>query len=188
MTIHKVNDLFLKEDLDDINSSIESYMQKENNIKLDSILGRILFFQFKVSENIENKITKFCSDLLGVELKCAHAVYTEYNNLYGKPNLPPHFDGDTNILVVDYQLKSNTSWDLGIDEQSYPLQDNSALIFNANEHVHWRPHKTFQNGEYIKMLFFRFYNPKVESNYSHLILSQDHEFFKKAIDFRNSLS
>lgn len=115
-----------------------------------------------------------------------HILYTEYSNKYGSPNLPPHFDGDKNDFIINMQLSSNTSWDLGLNLQTYTLKDNSALIFNGNTEIHWRKHKEFKDGEYVKMLFARFYNAEKRSDYSHLPTNAGHDIFKNVSAFRDS--
>jgi hypothetical protein len=185
MNIFKLNDIFSKEEIEKFNEIINSH--KDIDINPDKALGRTLLLYFDLPQDTKEKITKICSDLLGIDLTFTHVGYAEYNNLYGNPNLPPHFDGDNNILVVDYQLESNTSWNLGVDLQSYDLQDNSALIFNANEHIHWRPHKIFKDGEYIKMLFFRFYDAKNKSDYSHKNYMPTDDIFKEVRELRDSI-
>ncbi len=124
------------------------------------------------------------SDIL---LKCNNYVSVVYSSEYGEPNLPPHFDGDSTDLIINYQLDSNTSWDIALDTEVYPMEDNSALIFNPNESIHWRPHKTFKEGEYVRMVFFRFYNPAGRSDYSHLNFMQDDAIFKEPNKLREKL-
>jgi hypothetical protein len=113
-------------------------------------------------------------------------TYVEYNSLCGNPNLPPHLDSDVNDLILNIQIESNTDWALGLDLKTYTIEDNSALMFNPNKQIHWRAHKEFKDGEYVRMLFVRFFNPKSPSDYSHLDVLQDHEMFKEAIEFRDS--
>jgi hypothetical protein len=184
MSISYIENLFSETELANINQMIDD---SKMNVD-DERLGRTLILELNFPENIRQKITKICGDILGTEVFFTHGAYAEYSNVYGNPNLPPHFDGDNNILFVDYQLESNTSWDLGIDVKSYPLQDNSALIFDTNKHVHWRPRKNFKDGEYVKMLFFRVCDLKNPVDNSHLNYSQDHHIFEEARKFRDSLS
>jgi hypothetical protein len=184
MSILKINNLFSNSELENIKQIIDSSREDVN----DSILGRAFVLEINLPDNIKEKITKICSEFLNVNLCFTNASFAEYSNLYGNPNLPPHFDGDINALVVDYQLESNTSWDLGIDLKSYPLQDNSALIFDTNKYIHWRPHKNFEDGEYVKMLFFRVHDPKNIVDNSHLNYQQNDKIFEEVRKFRDSLS
>jgi hypothetical protein len=140
-----------------------------------------------ISEDINNKLNDLANSLSDENLSIDHILYAEYSNKYGSPNLPPHFDGDTNELIINFQLSSNVSWDLGLNLQTYKLKDNSAFIFNGNTNIHWRPHKKFKDGEYVRMMFIRFYNTEKRSDYSYLPIKQDDDIFNNARVFRDSL-
>ena len=84
-----------------------------------------------------------------------HAEYSTRSE--GNPTLIPHFDismGST--LILDYQLESNVSWGIGVESKTVNLEDNDGLLFDPLEYVHYRPVKTFKDGEFVKMLFLRF--------------------------------
>jgi hypothetical protein len=91
-------------------------------------------------------------------------------------------------------LSSNTDWGLGLNEEVYYLKDNSAILFNGNKEIHWRPHKEFKSGEYVKMIFVRFHTPNLANDpnfnfpdYSYLPAQPSDIFFKKVNDFRENL-
>jgi hypothetical protein len=153
-------------------------------------LGRLQFGDLRLKEsspNIVNQVTKIAKELSNKELQMSHAVAVEYSLLYGTPNLPVHYDYDTNDLIINFQLSSNTKWDIGVDTEIYELEDNSAVVFNGNEHTHWRPYKTFKDNEFIKLIFFRFVDPNNPSDYSHLDYVINHEIFAEINAFRDSL-
>lgn len=85
-------------------------------------------------------------------------IYAEYSTQSGgNPKLIPHFDislGAT--LILDYQLESNVSWGIGVESTIFNLEDNSGILFDPLEYIHYRPLKTFKDGEFVKMLFLRF--------------------------------
>jgi hypothetical protein len=159
---------------------VKELMDERTGSKNDETLGRVLYGIY-LEEEIISKIQKRVEALTGLKLgqsRCCSC--TDYSSEYGQPNLPPHYDGDDNILIIDYQFDSNTSWGLGVDTEVFHMEDNEAVIFNPNEHVHWRPHKTFKEGEYVRMVFFRFTDPDQLADYSHLNLNQSHELFDDA--------
>ena len=184
--INYVENLFSAEELEVLYNCIN----KPEAVEEDPDLGRSKIHLSTTPEylNIIKRLEDIASFLLKKDMMHSHTGCVEYSNKSGQPNLPPHFDGDRNNLVFDYQLESNTTWDLGLGTKLYPLKDNSAIIFNANEYVHWRPHKNFKDGEYIKMLFFRFYNKHNTPDYTHLAYKQDHPIFKDARELRESLN
>lgn len=184
MSITKINNIFSPEEIESL-----AKMGSIENSRIDSNLGRIIIggVQENITIDMEHKISDIVNSIINDPLVWSGAMIVEYSAKYGKPNLPPHFDRDTNDLIVNMQISSNTRWDLGLNLETYQLEDNSAILFNGNTEVHWRPHKEFQEGEYVRMLFVRFYNSDNRSDYSYLPGNQIDEAFKAAIDFRNSL-
>jgi hypothetical protein len=201
MSVQKINNIFTKEELDILNNRLNySAIPTDSNFnyanhRLDQEgrgihdeLGRLQFGSLKdLPLSIVDKINKIVENASNKELSMSHAIAVEYSSLYGLPNLPVHYDYDTNDLIINFQLLSNTKWNIGVDLKIYELEDNSALVFNGNEHTHWRPHKTFKDNEFIKMIFFRFADPNNPSDYSHLDYVINHEIFAEINAFRDSL-
>jgi hypothetical protein len=182
VNIHKINNLFTEKELEDIKIIINNSEYSKN----DSVLGR-LQIEFDLPKYIKIKLQDLIYSITNTKLSLGHTLYVEYSNKYGQPNLPPHFDGSQSDMMIDFQLEANTSWDLGINTTTYSIENNSAIIFNPNEYIHWRPHKKFNDQEYIKMIFIRFDNLKNLSDYSHLRYRQDNPVFEEAHKFRDSL-
>ena len=178
LNVHEVVDFLLPEELELIKDSLD----KKTIEKEDSFLGRVIY-RVPISGIVLGDIRDRVESIVGKKLGHPSVIFTDYDSKYGQPNLPPHFDGDNNSVIVDYQYSSNTSWGLGIDSRVFELEDNKAIIFNPNEYPHWRPHKTFKDGEYITMIFIRFPD---DSDYSNLILSQDDKAFDAIRSIRDA--
>lgn len=187
MTLYK--NIFTQEQLDYLANIIDNTnipvmdgeyvsFDKNNGTGLCTHLGRLQIGNIKPS--LSPDIHEALKPLIDPSLAMEHAMYVEYNAKYGQPNLPPHIDGDKNDLIINFQLSSNTSWDIGLGTETFTPEDNSALVFNGNTNVHWRPHKTFNEDEYVKMIFFRFYNPENPSDYSHISNNQTDPLFDDA--------
>lgn len=185
--VHKISNFFSIEEL----SILDYYLNNENEWPWkpeknnDTSLGRLIY-QIYLPESFEESIIKRSQTITGNNLTGVTVTVAKYNSKYGDPNLFPHFDGDNNNVIIDYQYKSNTSWGLGLDTRVFEMNDNDAIIFNPNEYPHWRPHKAFKDDEFVTMIFFRF--PTEGLDYSHLRYSREHEVFKEANMFRDSLS
>jgi len=184
------------------NFIFDDQYDQSTDIAVSKYLGRVQFNIKNIGElfptissgpgspkSLVKRLTELAESITEYSVRMSSITYVEYNSKYGKPQLPPHWDGDSNDLIINYQFASNTSWDIGIDFDVYKMEDNSAIIFNPNEKTHWRPHKIFNDGEYVKMIFFRFENVNEKSDYSHLqkFWSTD-EVFKEIEKFRDSLS
>ena len=147
----KINNVFSDEELSLLAISVKN-SSKDHNPEYGRELG-------KISSNtdfIHNKVCSIANTMFDTELSVSSVASCTYSNEFGIPNLPPHFDNTEQGHIMNFQLDSNTSWDIGLNLDTYPMEDNSALLFNANEVAHWRPHKTFNPGEYVTMIFFRF--------------------------------
>ena len=178
--MNKISDIFSETEIQELNRIIND-AEKE----LDSPLGRVktTFMPTKaIIDSLHNKL----GDLVDSSKMLSSVSYVEYNSLYGEPNLPPHYDADETIMLVNYQLSANTKWDLGLNTDVYSIEDNSAVIFNPNENIHWRPVKKFKDGESVRMIFFRFRNTQQKAEYSHLNYSQNNPIFEDAIKAREA--
>jgi hypothetical protein len=184
MPITIVEDVFSPKQIEHIYKAVA-----ESEKTIDTELGRVKVdsMMHGISELAGVKLRSIVRDVTDLPLSIGGATYVEYNLKYGKPDLPPHFDGDNSDLIINIQLESNTQWDIGLNQETYTLKDNSALIFNPNKEIHWRVHKTFRDGDYVRMLFVRLVNLKDTSDYSHLNLYQGDKVFRDSIKFRNSL-
>lgn len=161
-----------------------NYIKRDiNNIGIDENLGRLQFDwrveKNKISETILTKLSSIAKKMSTDELKFDRISAVEYSGKYGTPNLPIHYDHDDIDLIVNYQFASNTKWDIGVGTNTYSLEDNSAIIFNPNKYAHWRPHKKFNNEEYVQMIFMRFQNAKNINDYSNLNYLIGHDVFKE---------
>ena len=174
---------------------------QDSYISVSKYLGRIQFNINNISDlfpvkNLELadksltiRLTKLANYISGLDLTLSSITYVEYSSRYGTPSLPPHYDGDNNDLIVNYQFDSNTRWDIGVNFETYEIKNNSALVFNPNKTAHWRPNKIFNDGDFVKMIFFRFAKKENPTDYSDLQkFWPNDEVFKNICEFRNSLS
>lgn len=184
MSITLIENIFSDEDMEQILKTVSNV-----DFEIDNKLGRVRAIP-AIKNMLPLRIIEKFNDIviqMGYRsLNMAGITYVEYSNLYGKPNLPPHFDGDDNELIINMQIDANTVWPLGLNLDVYELKNNSALIFNANKEVHWRTHKKFKDGEYVNMMFIRFANLRNKSDYSHLVLRQNDPIFDDVRAFRDS--
>jgi|LakMenEpi03Aug12_release.lakeMendotaPanAssembly.Ray.scaffolds.fasta_scaffold00107_11 hypothetical protein len=186
--VYKVPNFLPPEELEEIDRILtdENLWSLRSEKKEDARLGRVIYtieMPHRIKENIKQKVEK----LLEKELPNINLMFAHYEAKYGHPNLAPHFDGDNNSVIIDYQYKSNTFWPLGLDTEVFEMNDNDALIFNPNQYPHWRPHKVFKEGEFVTMIFFRFPDQSGQINYSHLNLLENDPAFDKAKKVRDNL-
>ena len=148
-------------------------------------LGRLHVENVPIPRPIVKKLTSLVND--PTLTMSDRPLCVTYSSKYGQPNLNPHFDGDFTDYIIDVQLSSNTNWSLGVDLNVYDMADNSGVFFHPNKNVHWRPRKEFKDGEYVQVIFFRFFKSKIRSDYSYLPGHPDDDAFKEVRALRDSL-
>lgn len=188
--VYKLDNLLTPREVRTLNQILENLT--EANLKVKDNYGRRIFEEIEIPAKLVKKLTKLANRFSDVRLELLYPINgAEYSLDYnGNPNLPPHFDGDFNEIIIDYQLSSTqgTQWPLGVNLETYPLQDNEAVIFNPNANVHWRPIRTFKESERIRMFFFRFYNPVKPADNSHLPNHPQDRAFDEVNAYRDSLN
>lgn len=183
MINNKEVDVFNEEELEEIRSSINTELSKRETIEWDDStmgktheenfirikrnhLGRLEINNLPLSATLREKVWWLAQNMYQLEGSYAKNIsgitYVEYNPIYGTPELNVHKDSGTCGLILDYQLESNTSWDFGVNESLYELKDNEILAMYPLTDYHWRPKKNWNNGEFVKLIFFEFLTPGVQ--------------------------
>jgi hypothetical protein len=114
-----------------------------------------LLLEFEMPKSIEEKLDKIAKPLYDGDIALCHYNYIEYNLKYGDGNdpiLPPHLDGDENLVTLNTNISSNIDWDIFIDGVRYKLKPGQTVVFAAINQVHWRPKRKFKEGEYLEIL------------------------------------
>lgn len=180
-----IKNVLSQEEADILKDAIANCPTKD----IQEIYGRRMYrdLAWKQKNTFLETITEKVVELTGKPYGLYGFVVAEYTGEAGKPNLPPHFDGDQTDLIMTYQVSSNKQWGVGVDLDVYHLEDNDGVIFHPNESIHWRPHTEFKDEEYVMVMFVRFRLP-VETDYRHMRFSQDHPIFSEVMAFRDSLA
>jgi hypothetical protein len=185
MNVYTINNVFLQQEIKRIKKDLDSSTHMP-----DPALGRDRVEFDKMTDEFRKQLVDKVSDIVlnltNQELVCDGFYAVRYSNKHGKPNLPPHFDGDKSDFVFSFQLPSNSSWGFGLGLKVHELENNSAILFNPNKNIHWRPHKRFRDVEYLDMIFFRFISVPA-NDYSHVSRSEYDPVFKDVRDYRDSL-
>jgi len=137
------------------------FVHKSDIVKIQKSLGRFGAEGIILPETINSKVVELVNtDLVNNNYRMTNqgVFYVEYNPKYGTPDLTPHYDGGTCTLILDYQLSSNTDWPIGIDDRLYQLSDNEGVLLKPLEYLHYRPVRTWSEGDSVRMIFFNLVN------------------------------
>ena len=114
-----------------------------------------LLLEFEMPKDIEEKLDLIAKPIYDGDIAMCHYNYIEYNLKFGDGNdpiLPPHLDGDENLVTLNTNVGSNIDWDIYIDGVRYELPVGKTIVFSAINQVHWRPKRKFKDGEYLEIL------------------------------------
>ena len=114
-----------------------------------------LLLEFEMPKDIEYKLDQFAKPVYNGDIAMCHYNYIEYNLRFGDGNdpiLPPHLDGDENLVTLNTNVGGNIDWDIFIDGIRYELPIGKTIVFAAINQVHWRPKRKFKDGEYLEIL------------------------------------
>jgi hypothetical protein len=153
-----VKDVLTPEEIASIYKMLETpsqeYVMKRFNQKISD---------FQLPASVAKKVVEYCEKISGEsDLVISEYQFARYTNIYeedgtlGAPVLSPHYDETFKEprFTFDYQMASNTSWPLVVEEREYSLEDNQALTFSGTHQIHWRTKKVFSDEDFVDMIFF----------------------------------
>ena len=106
MIITKIEDVFSAKEVADFlehTNRLSVNEDKDADFSISETLGRVQLTLKNLDQNIITKLSNIANSVLDFESWRSSATYVEYNSKYGSPSLPPHFDGDSNDLIINYQ-------------------------------------------------------------------------------------
>ena len=158
-------------------------------------LGRLDLNELSLPSNIVDKVIRLAKENCQVDLKIQRLIsvtYAEYNLKYGQPTLEVHKDRDpirngevTHTggagVVLTYQLDSNVSWEVGNNKDLYTIPNNGMLVFYPRQDYHWRTIRKWNEGDFVKVLFFEMFTPNSPR------VVEDIELLQEIRNFRSGL-
>jgi len=169
---HVINNLFSIDEVDSLKKAVYGYYNNTSKVNIDleklktnefpkNVVtvwpgGKAIFNAIEIiPNNIKQKLIDYVLSHKET-IDSFDCFFTRYSKEFGSIGLGPHIDDHDVNFKIDYQLESNRNWDLIVENNRYCLKDNSALVFSPSEQVHWRAPVTFNDKEYVDMIFFDF--------------------------------
>jgi hypothetical protein len=108
------------------------------------------------SKSIENRITQVAQELLGIDVVLNYDYsFARYSQKFGyECKLFPHYDNrESQRITFDLQLRATEKWGVVVENETFYLEDNQALLFAGTQQIHWRENKRISDDAEIDMIF-----------------------------------
>lgn len=171
-----IKNVLTPDNINNIIQEMDSY--PSDKIRVQTWGGQANYDGFKLTKDIEDKITWMMNTNLGDEFEIYSYTVVRYTNKHGfKVKLFPHYDTrPSEMFVFDLQLKTNEDWGIFVEGEQFNLRDNEALIFSGTQQMHWRENKELSNDAEINMILFWFtYKNDRKTNKEHAELMKERE-------------
>ena len=176
-----VDDIFDEADVAYIYSIVNN--TPEDKTKLQKWAGHRAW-HVKLPE-IEDKINKAIekTSLAGKVRLVGDYSFARYDPAYGyECKLFPHCDlRDEQRITFDIQVHADQDWGLVVEDKSYFLKDNQALVFAGTQQTHWREITKILPGNKIDMIFchLEYIDPTPLDKDQDMILSERTRFLSQ---------
>lgn len=132
----------------------------------------------EIESKINNAIEK--TSLAGKVKLNSDYSFARYDPAYGyECKLFPHCDmREEQRITFDIQVHADQDWGLVVEDKSYFLKDNQALVFAGTQQTHWREITKILPGNKIDMIFchLEYINPVPLDPNQDMILSERTRF------------
>lgn len=151
--VQKATDIFTDKQIEEIYAAVNRSSIDDSHLQ-EWAGHRAWHLTF--SKDIEDAITKSAQAILGDHIKLdGDYSFARYTPEYGfECKLFPHYDTrETQRITFDIQLKADEPWGIVVENQTYYLNNNEALIFAGTQQIHWRENKKLQPNTKVDMIF-----------------------------------
>lgn len=140
----------------------------ENKLKIERDVGKATLELRPLPKSIINTVIDEARGI-GYEITSEQivAIYQRYSPEYGTPTLTPHIDFKAGGISMDYLLRKTIDWPVIVEDDSYTLDVNEAIFFDASAVVHWRPKMELGANDSVEIILFHLLVP------NEVLLSQD---------------
>jgi hypothetical protein len=122
-------------------------------------LGRLLIQNLPLSDECLDQFKKIVIENNWTDYHyVGSTAYLEYSNKYGNPKLMPHKDTGhgSHTVIIDYCIETNVVWPIFVENESFLLKNNSAVVFDAVNQNHHRPIIKMSDSDFEKVLLVKF--------------------------------
>lgn len=140
-----------KEDFFSLCQYIEKVKIKKPVLNWCNVFMRYSLHDAIYLRNLHQKITPLVEKILQRRLTPTYS----YLSMYGESGIcPPHRDKSECQWTLDLCVKQDKSWPLFVENCSFFMEENEALIYSGTDQLHWRD--KIHTGGFCDLVFFHF--------------------------------
>jgi hypothetical protein len=151
--VRVVHNIFSKNQIDHIYNIVDN--TPEENTHLQTWAGHRAW-NVTFGPEIEKTITNAAQSILGDNVELIHDYsFARYSPEYGyECKLFPHYDTrEYQRITFDIQLNASEPWGIVVENDTYYLENNQALVFAGTQQMHWRENIKIKPDSKIDMIF-----------------------------------
>lgn len=171
-----IKNFFDESDIDDIQNTINNKIKDNinnnlpeyNDFEINIGSGAFMYGQGNInqqfSQNIVYKVTNKIETILNLKIEELGLSFLRYSWLTGhEPRLIPHVDtykdGNNNKfhkMSFSVPLRNNFNWDISVNNATYKMNNNDALLFTVTADIHRRLFRYFTKEDQYDVFIARF--------------------------------
>lgn len=118
-------------------------------------------YYFLDNADLKNAFAAKMLEVTGHEFETSIPLFVRYAKVPGGyPMCQPHCDtasDEEHGLTISVQLKSNTDWEVCVENMCVQLKEQDAFLFCGSNDIHWRPAKAFADEDFVDILVCHFF-------------------------------
>jgi len=153
-----ISNFFSEESFTELKSACEKSLITTN---YDHLIGRY-GSGLSISEKMQDEAIQKIRAITGnSDLVKAYNYLGKYQIHEGCiPNLWDHFDQNASQVSVNVTIEKTVDWALTVNDETFSLEENSAVLYAGQFHRHARPfYPSVSESDYVIQLFMQFVTP-----------------------------
>ena len=147
----QVKNVLTAEKLQQLKDYLKLVLKKPDLMYHCPIFNRYALHDSPYLQQLHKDIKPYMETLMGKELEITYSYLSMYDS---NGYCPPHRDRHVCQWTLDLCVNQDQQWPLFVEDQTFNLKENEALIYSGTDQLHWRE-RIHTNG-HCDLVFFHF--------------------------------
>jgi hypothetical protein len=146
-----IRDVLHDQEKERLKQYIQLVLKKPDLLFSCTIFNRYALYDSPFLQQIHKELTPIMQKSLGKNVKPTYSYLSMYNS---QGICPPHRDISDCQWTLDLCVNQDQEWPIHVEDKSFILKENEALIYSGTDQLHWRE-RIHPNG-HCHLVFFHF--------------------------------